>query len=567
MQRLRRARHGTLAEDALDTPLLSSSDSYLDDADDDPEARRKSKAADTISYASAAFKKQQGMRKFVFATIILGLTFATFVCNFTNRSILLSRKEQWQRSHEYQTAKLKYEEGKATAWDLKLLADEDGSMQKSMGEDPSLTSSNVEQAKTITTRKYMVEDPSLTSSNVEQATTITTRKYMVEDPSLTSSNVEQATTITRKSMGEDPSLASFNVEQATTPTKQSMGEDPSLASSNVEQMQATTTTRKSIGEDPSLASVDQATTTTRQSIGGDPSLVVSSNVEQAISTTSTLSSNVHVWSPFQPMVKPLMDWELASAGSESDRVCKPPKGIPKSCCLGSFSAGGKVRFEIGSCNNDATVHARVANYTQHFLSTAAHRQMPFSSATQQNITQQQRRPERHDRRGLQQLEASSTVSPPRQDCDICRIVDYLLLRNWTLAIQGDSMSRQTFNGIECELLRRGYMVESTKRKLPRKGSQRKSHWRYGLSDVETLEVSRLPLPPDTGAGSPHPTHTATICYYAIYRPLRDNLEVRGGGTRVLSRCGNIGMRYYSPYPAIASISHPHRRVIVTIIII
>ena len=521
MQRLRRARHGTLAEDALDTPLLSSSDSYLDDADDDPEARRKSKAADTISYAAAAFKKQQGMRKFVFATIILGLTFATFVCNFTNRSILLSRKEQWQRSHEYQTAKLKYEEGKATAWDLKLLADEDGSMQKSMGEDPSLTSSNV----------------------------------------------EQATTITRKSMGEDPLLASFNVEQATTPTKQSMGEDPSLASSNVEQMQATTTTRKSIGEDPSLASVDQATTTTRQSIGGDPSLVVSSNVEQAISTTSTLSSNVHVWSPFQPMVKPLMDWELASAGSESDRVCKPPKGIPKSCCLGSFSAGGKVRFEIGSCNNDATVHARVANYTQHFLSTAAHHQMPFSSATQQNITQQQRRPERHDRRGLQQLEASSNVSPPRQDCDICRIVDYLLLRNWTLAIQGDSMSRQTFNGIECELLRRGYMVESTKRKLPRKGSQRKSHWRYGLSDVETLEVSSLPLPPDTGAGSPHPTHTATICYYAIYRPLRDNLEVRGGGTRVLSRCGNIGMRYYSPYPAIASISHPHRRVIVTIIII
>jgi hypothetical protein len=276
----------------------------------------------------------------------------------------------------------------------------------------------------------------------------------------------------------------------------------------------------------------------------------------------TLSYNGHDWSPPQPAVIPLLDWELASAGSKSDRVCKPPDGIPNECCLGSHSNGGGVHFFPAKCNHDATVHARIANYTQHYLSTTGHHRMLLSS-TRRNMTQQQRRRERerHYSRQLQQLEASSTDSPPRQDCDACRIVDYLLQQNWTLAIQGDSMSRQTFTGLECELRRRGYVVQSTATKGPPRGSR----WRYGITDIGTLQVSRPPPSPDTGAGIPYPmhTHTATIRYYAIYRPIEDNVEVRvGGGTLVLYRCCSI-LIMYTHHHTNSSTSQtflpPHRR--------
>lgn len=37
------------------------------------------------------------------------------------------------------------------------------------------------------------------------------------------------------------------------------------------------------------------------------------------------------------------------------------------------------------------------------------------------------------------------------ECDICQIVNLLIHSNWTLAFQGDSLSRQTFSSLECEL--------------------------------------------------------------------------------------------------------------------
>jgi hypothetical protein len=39
-------------------------------------------------------------------------------------------------------------------------------------------------------------------------------------------------------------------------------------------------------------------------------------------------------------------------------------------------------------------------------------------------------------------------------CDVCRIVDQLILNNLTLPFVGDSMTRQTVAGLHCTLLRR-----------------------------------------------------------------------------------------------------------------
>lgn len=43
-------------------------------------------------------------------------------------------------------------------------------------------------------------------------------------------------------------------------------------------------------------------------------------------------------------------------------------------------------------------------------------------------------------------------------CDICRIVDVLLEKSWTLTFAGDSVSHQSWAGLDCEILRRGYNV-------------------------------------------------------------------------------------------------------------
>ena len=40
-----------------------------------------------------------------------------------------------------------------------------------------------------------------------------------------------------------------------------------------------------------------------------------------------------------------------------------------------------------------------------------------------------------------------------KECDLCVIVDHLLQHNLTLTFEGESMTLQTFVGLECELLR------------------------------------------------------------------------------------------------------------------
>lgn len=77
---------------------------------------------------------------------------------------------------------------------------------------------------------------------------------------------------------------------------------------------------------------------------------------------------------------------------------------------------------------------------------------------------------------------------PIQECDICRIIDYLIIYNWTLSIQGDSISRQTFNGFECEIRRRDIYNVSLLTK-PINDRPHDYGWRWGIREVTTLTIS------------------------------------------------------------------------------
>jgi hypothetical protein len=189
--------------------------------------------------------------------------------------------------------------------------------------------------------------------------------------------------------------------------------------------------------------------------------------------------------PSQPAILPLLPFEVNSAGSTpSQRKCAPPGGQhawPARCCLGSYSTGGAVRFVPKVCAKPLEAHDRVANYTQDYL-----QRFPVDSAGS---------------------------SWPRQDCDVCRIIDFLTVFNWTFSMVGDSMSLQTFTGLECELRRRGYNVTFEDRPKDRPPELL---WQYGVKTVFKLTV-RLP-----GQSSVE----ARLYFYFVYRPNPDNVEVR-----------------------------------------
>jgi hypothetical protein len=184
----------------------------------------------------------------------------------------------------------------------------------------------------------------------------------------------------------------------------------------------------------------------------------------------------------QPIALPLLEWEVESMSENAaTRVCQPPNHIPTTCCLGSRSKG--LHYEQGVCAKPISVHERLANDTLHYLQP--------STRMWQNSKW------------------------PQQDCDLCRIIDYLLYFNWTLALPGDSLTRQAFVGLECELHRRGYRVTNNSRRPSQR--PRAYGWQYGCREIVTLTVR-----PNENTNS---NSTATIVFYAIYRPGLDNIQM------------------------------------------
>lgn len=170
---------------------------------------------------------------------------------------------------------------------------------------------------------------------------------------------------------------------------------------------------------------------------------------------------------------PLAPWEIESL--QTDR-CEPPEGIPMSCCMRATNNGpGAIQFTPDRCSSDPTRYQHVQEKSLQFLEQ--HPLAPLLGGTTNGIA-----------------------------CDICRIVDVLLAKNWTLSFVGDSMQRQSFAGFQCELLRRGYQnMETTTTSRFQDNSNtppRRAKYKYSISDKSTITF---------------PNSKAKIEYFGMYR--------------------------------------------------
>jgi len=146
----------------------------------------------------------------------------------------------------------------------------------------------------------------------------------------------------------------------------------------------------------------------------------------------------------------LVEWEELSlrgldqpdeeaTGSSTDPVikaehsCRPPPGISKTCCLGTFSTGGNVNPK-----------------TRHHCSKAF-----WGKENQWQQLQQLVRSFYESNLILQTNNNSKTVQ-----CDICQIVELARIHNLNITLLGDSMHSQVFDGLLCELQRRQYDIET-----------------------------------------------------------------------------------------------------------
>jgi hypothetical protein len=158
------------------------------------------------------------------------------------------------------------------------------------------------------------------------------------------------------------------------------------------------------------------TTTTEQNI-----MVANETIDaQFMDQDNSTSMGTTVDNSKDLVYMPLSSWEYESI--QPSRTCQPPAGTPDYCCLGSLSKTAQVYYAHGPCN--------------HSLSTyEAAEQLALASMPQiENV-----------------LVPANTVVV---QCDVCRMVDILMQQNWTMAMQGDSVTRQSFFGLECELRRR-----------------------------------------------------------------------------------------------------------------
>jgi hypothetical protein len=206
------------------------------------------------------------------------------------------------------------------------------------------------------------------------------------------------------------------------------------------------------------------------------------------SSTSTSSSRISSTSSSL-----LLPWEIQSAMPA--RLCVPPPGIPNYCCLGSISSGGAVRFNPLTCRQNVSEYD-ISSYTEQFL-------------------------------------PSKVDDNDKPNCDVCDIVELVRSNNLTLSFMGDSMTRQTFVGLECEIRKRLYdqtnVVEVTTTTVPADRSNITSRlangqmaWRYGLTETVTIRVTTTTTNNATLLSS---SNTIAIHFYGMYRPFDDMEEV------------------------------------------
>jgi len=172
-------------------------------------------------------------------------------------------------------------------------------------------------------------------------------------------------------------------------------------------------------------------------------------------------------------IQPLLPWEKIAIET---RTCQTPhRGIPQHCCPGSYSAGGRLLFIEDVCNSTEP-YEKVQEYS------------------------------------LEYLKKPYLVSDKDDKCDACAIVETLMELNLTLSFVGDSLTRQSIAGLECELLRRGYMVQSKKAPFAKRGG---CSWRECVGEWMVFTVT-----------NPTNMKTATFNHFGMYRPDPSNLDLK-----------------------------------------
>jgi hypothetical protein len=194
-------------------------------------------------------------------------------------------------------------------------------------------------------------------------------------------------------------------------------------------------------------------------------------------------------------------------------TCTPPpfehraEFIQQQCCLGAMSAGGANKWSPNMNCANPQAYQEVQRAAAHVLNY-----------------------------GSLQLQVPSTSMDGIEKCDVCRIVQLALAQNYTIALTGDSVMRQMWDGLLCELARNGYQVEdegTTKLKSPQ-------GWKHGLGYIQQVGVL-VPLvaygpyinsTKHSNGEAVHQFHQdessrVKIRYYGQYRPLKnDNTELR-----------------------------------------
>jgi len=171
-------------------------------------------------------------------------------------------------------------------------------------------------------------------------------------------------------------------------------------------------------------------------------------------------------------ILPLLQWERESI---ANRSCPRDKGIPEYCCPGSYSQGGRFFYFPHVCNKTEQ-YERVEQYVVDYLKS--------------NYT--------IDQQGM---------------CDSCQIIEYLLQYNLTLSFVGDSVTRQTNAGFECELHRRGYQIQNMKIKWKKRKDC--ESWRHCIGSKKQFKVQK----------ADDKDRVAVINYYGVFRPDPSNLDL------------------------------------------
>jgi hypothetical protein len=196
----------------------------------------------------------------------------------------------------------------------------------------------------------------------------------------------------------------------------------------------------------------------------------------------------------------LLPWEEASKtgqckGPSSSGVSRTTEGSGQACCPGSVSSGGAVKYLGAKCRGD--MFDRVAAAARTYLAHDSYDENTYTA------------------------------------CDACGIIDLMIMHNWTLSFSGDSMMRQNFVGLQCEIMRRvnskiinntditAYRIQVLPSvKWPR---DPKTFWRRGIHGVYEVRIYHANKNHQQGENN---DNYARILFFAQYRPLDgDNSEL------------------------------------------